>query len=105
MYSSGRLHDKVNTRLRFGHSRLGFHWEKEGICSQCDDQSFETDDHVFFECPAYADDRRDLESVMFKLGYKQVTDETLLNPPREHLHEVVKAVIDFLKGTGCLDRI
>ena len=42
---------------------------------------------------------------MFKLGYKQVTEDTLLNPPREHLHEVVKAVIKFLKGTGCLDRI
>ena len=42
---------------------------------------------------------------MFKLGYKQVTHETLLNPPRKHSHEVVKAVIKFLKGTGCLDRI
>ena len=42
---------------------------------------------------------------MFKLGYKQVTDEILLNPPREHLHGVVKAVIEFLKGKGCLDRI
>ena len=107
MYSPNRLHDKVYTRLRFGHSRLGFHcpWAKEGICSQCDDQSFETDHHVFFERPAYADDRRDLESAMFKLGYKQVTEDTLLNPTREHLHEVVKAVIKFLKGTGCLDRI
>ena len=39
MYSSNRQHDKVYTRLRFGHSRQGFHcrWEKEGICRQCDD--------------------------------------------------------------------
>ena len=41
---------------------------------------------------------------MFILGYKQVLHETLLNPPRKRLHEVVKAVIKFLKGTGCLDR-
>ena len=107
MYSLDRLHDRVYTRLRFGHSRLGLQckWEKEGICKQCDDQSFEDDLHVFFDCPAYTKDRKELESTMFKLGYKQVTHETLLNPPRKHLHEVVKAVIKFLKGTGCLDRI
>ena len=107
MYSSDRLHDRVYTRLRFGHSRLGLQckWEKEGICKQCDDQLFEDDLHVFFDCPAYTEDRKELESAMFKLGYKQVTHETLLNPPRKHLHEVVKAVIKFLKGTGCLDRI
>ena len=111
MYISDRLHDKVYTRLRLGHSRLGLHckWEKEGICKQCDDQSFEDDLHVFFDCPAYTDDRKELESTknksMFKLGYKQVLPETLLNTPRKHLHEVVKAVIKFLKGTGCLDRI
>lgn len=107
MYSSNRLHDKVYTRLRFGHSRLGFHcrWEKEGICRQCDDQSFEDDHHVLFDCPAYADSRRDLEAAVFNLGFKQVTYDTLLSPPREHLHEVVRAVIEFLKNVGCLDRV
>ena len=86
---------------------LGMHcrWVKEGICRQCDDQSFEDDHRVFFDCPAYVEARRDLESAMFKLGYKQVTHETLLNPPREHLHEVVQAVIEFLKRAGCLDRV
>ena len=83
---------------------LGMHcrWVKEGTCRHCDDQSFEDGHHVFFDCPAYVEARRDLESAMFKLGYKQ---ETLLNPPREHLHEVVLAMIKFLKEPGCLDRV
>ena len=107
MYSDNRVHDKAYTRLRLGHSKLGFHcvWEKEGICKRCDGNSFLTDEHIFFECPAYIEQRRDLEAEIFKLGYTRVTQELLMNPSSKHRHEVVRAVVGFLKDTGLIDRI
>ena len=61
--------------------------------------------HVFFECTSYAEQRRDLEAKLFKLGHTQVTHDLLLNPPSKHRQEVVQAVIAFLEETDCLGRI
>ena len=71
MYSSNWLYDKVYTRLRIGHSRLGLNcaWVKDGICTRCSDDSFEDDMYVLFECIAHAEQRRVMEAKIFKLGY------------------------------------
>ena len=165
MYSSYRLYDKVYTRLRLGHSRLGTlpmgrGWYMSrpmgkpticicenkgadqlrsnceadqrlcfrssdsiiplllkfkissfyllsvtvqvGLCRTCSETTllvfprggsyvhavhadlFEDEMHVLLECTAYAEQRRDLEAKIFKLGYTQVTYDILLNPPSKH---------------------
>ena len=60
--------------------------------------------HVLFECTSYAEQTRDLEAKLFKLGHTQVTYD-LLNPPSKHRQEVVQAVIVLLEERNCLDRI
>ena len=61
--------------------------------------------YVLFECTAYAEQRRDLEAKIFKLGYTKVTYDLLLNPPSKYRQEVVHAMVVFLEDTECLDRI
>ena len=53
----------------------------------------------------YAEERRDLEAKIFKLGNTQVTFDILLNPPSKQRQEVVQAVVVFLEDTECLDKI
>ena len=53
----------------------------------------------------YAEERRDLEAKIFKLGNTQVTFDILLNRPSKQRQEVVQAVVVFLEDTECLDKI
>ena len=104
LFSSNRPYDKVYTKLRLGHSRLGLHCAYKGwICTRCSD--FEDGMHALFECAAYAEQRRDMEAKIFKLGYTQVTYDLLLNPPSKHRQDVVQAEVVFLEDTECLDKI
>lgn len=110
MYSTVRRHDVAYTRLRLDHNGLRAHtrFETDNMsCRRCNHaiQDFETIEHVFFECEANKDARRDLEAAMFNLGYERVHLNDLLSPPSKHTAKVVTAVASFLERTGYLYKI
>ena len=107
-YSSNRKKDVIFTRLRLGHNRLKFHRKYnigDGLCTRCNNQNYESIDHVLFDCQANQSARRELETTMLKLGNSNVTLKNLLSPSPTHTESVVAALMKFLKDTEYMDII
>ena len=106
--SSNRKIDVIFTKLRLGHKGLKHHRKYDicdSLCTRCNNQHFESIDHVLFDCEANQDAKHELEATMFNLGISSVTLNNLLSPPPTHMERVIGALMKFLKATEYMDII
>ena len=106
MSSGYRREEIVLTRLRLGHSALnktlkliGKH--QTGLCEGCQEEE-ESVEHVVLRCRRYEVQREEMMNKMKDLGIQEFTLKGLLSMGER---AQVRALIEFLKGTGVYDRI
>uniref|UniRef100_A0A131YK13 Tick transposon n=1 Tax=Rhipicephalus appendiculatus TaxID=34631 RepID=A0A131YK13_RHIAP len=105
-----RLETTVLCRLWLGVSftkslafRIGM--EDSAACDHCG--SDETIDHVLCHCPRYSAHRRPLAAVLARLDDRPLSEQSVLECRRElsSQRKSVKALLNFLHGSGLLNRL